>query len=255
MQMNFLTVFVFTVVGGGMVFLMLLVGKLLRPHHPGHYKNISYECGEIPVGSGWINFNYRFYMIALVFIIFDVEVALLFPIGTLYKRWVLQEKIVEAKTDASLQVARSKLKQEALRSRLRSVLLSSKLSAATKKKAETRLLQAEKQVVHAEKLVLKLGASTERALIVKDAQSAFSGARAADKKLPEAMQSGFLAARQTARSLRQPWGKIVLMEGFIFLAILLIGLIYVWARGDLGWVKDIVLAESAVDESSSAREE
>lgn len=71
-----------------MVLGALLVGKLLRPHNPTVLKETPYECGEEPMGSAWSNFNVRFYVIALVFLIFDVEGALMFPVATVYKKFV-----------------------------------------------------------------------------------------------------------------------------------------------------------------------
>ncbi len=65
----------------------LLIGKLLRPHNPNKLKETAYECGEEPVGTAWANFNVRFYVIALIFIIFDVESALMFPVAAVFKRF------------------------------------------------------------------------------------------------------------------------------------------------------------------------
>lgn len=70
-----------------MLFGALLVGKLLRPHNPNNLKQMEYECGEEPVGVAWSNFNVRFYVIALVFIIFDVEGALMFPVAAIFKKF------------------------------------------------------------------------------------------------------------------------------------------------------------------------
>lgn len=66
----------------------LLVGKLLRPSNPTELKESPYECGEIPVGTAWSNFNVRFYVVALVFIIFDVEGALMFPVAAVFRKFV-----------------------------------------------------------------------------------------------------------------------------------------------------------------------
>ncbi len=63
----------------------LLLSKVLRPHNPTDLKLTAYECGEEPVGTAWSNFNVRFYVIALIFIIFDVESALMFPVATVFK--------------------------------------------------------------------------------------------------------------------------------------------------------------------------
>ncbi|HKV55861.1 MAG TPA: NADH-quinone oxidoreductase subunit A [Candidatus Binataceae bacterium] len=74
----------------GLVFLAAMVGlqKLLAPSNPFKRKLMPYECGEPPTGGAWINFNMRFYLIALVFVIFEVEVAFVYPIATVYLDWV-----------------------------------------------------------------------------------------------------------------------------------------------------------------------
>jgi NADH-quinone oxidoreductase subunit A len=59
--------------------LNLLVGRLLRPHAPNPAKAEAYECGEVPEGPARGRFDVRFYVVALVFLVFDVEVALLLP--------------------------------------------------------------------------------------------------------------------------------------------------------------------------------
>ncbi|MBI2827435.1 MAG: NADH-quinone oxidoreductase subunit A [Planctomycetia bacterium] len=72
--------------GFGFVFLFvnLLVGRLLRPKVPSVEKSQVYECGEPAIGSSFIQFDLRFYVIALLFIIFDVEVAFFFPWGVVF---------------------------------------------------------------------------------------------------------------------------------------------------------------------------
>ncbi|MGL4424243.1 MAG: NADH-quinone oxidoreductase subunit A [Gemmataceae bacterium] len=62
----------------------LLVGKLVRPDNPSPEKAEVYECGEAPVGSAWIQFDLRFYVVALLFVIFDVELAFFFPWATVF---------------------------------------------------------------------------------------------------------------------------------------------------------------------------
>ncbi len=62
-----------------MGFAVLVIGKLVRPRVPNPDKAMAYECGEPPVGPGWVQFNLRFYVVALVFLIFDVEIALFYP--------------------------------------------------------------------------------------------------------------------------------------------------------------------------------
>ncbi len=70
---------VFLAVGSVFLLANLLVGKLVRPNKPSAEKSEVYECGEQPVGSAWIQFDLRFYVVALLFVIFDVEIAFFFP--------------------------------------------------------------------------------------------------------------------------------------------------------------------------------
>jgi NADH-quinone oxidoreductase subunit A len=74
----------------GLLFMVAMMGlqKLLAPSNPFARKLMPYECGEPPTGNAWINFNVRFYLIALVFVIFEVEVAFVYPIATVYLDWV-----------------------------------------------------------------------------------------------------------------------------------------------------------------------
>lgn len=71
---------------GGLLFvsLALLVSRIIRPSRPNTEKLTSYESGENPVGSPWIQFNIRFYVITLIFILFEVEVVFLFPWATVF---------------------------------------------------------------------------------------------------------------------------------------------------------------------------
>src|SRR6266446_6477582 len=61
------------------VFIHLVMGRLVRPVKPSAEKLTIYECGEPTIGSSWIQFDLRFYVVALLFVIFDVEVAFFFP--------------------------------------------------------------------------------------------------------------------------------------------------------------------------------
>src|SRR5262250_2207216 len=69
----------FVLIGVGFIFIHLVIGKLIRPARPNPEKLTIYECGEPTIGSAWIQFDLRFYVVALLFVIFDVEVAFFFP--------------------------------------------------------------------------------------------------------------------------------------------------------------------------------
>ena len=86
MLFDFANVLVFTVLGLGFVGVNLLIGKLLRPSNPQERKLSTYECGEPASGSAWVNFNIRFYLVALIFIIFEVEIAFIFPVATVFRQ-------------------------------------------------------------------------------------------------------------------------------------------------------------------------
>ena len=74
--------------GVGFVFLFsnLLLGWLLRPRAPNREKLEVYECGEPTIGSSFVQFDLRFYVVALLFIIFDVEIAFFFPWAEVFGR-------------------------------------------------------------------------------------------------------------------------------------------------------------------------
>ena len=71
---------------GGAIFVLggLFLSSLLRPNRPNPEKLTTYECGEDPVGNARIQLNNRFYVAALIFLIFDVEIIFLFPWATIF---------------------------------------------------------------------------------------------------------------------------------------------------------------------------
>ncbi|SKB33223.1 NADH-quinone oxidoreductase subunit A [Daejeonella lutea] len=123
-------VFIYMVMGILFVLFTFFLGWLVALKRPNPAKLSSYECGEEPTGSSWIQFNSRFYVVALIFLLFDVEMVFIFPWATIFSQ-------------------------------------------------ETLL--------------------------------------AADSR----------------------WGWLTMIEMFIFIGILLIGLMYVWKKGDLNWIKPV----------------
>jgi len=81
-----LGVLIFTAAGIAMSLGALLIGKLLRTHLPHPEKGAAYECGEPAIGPGWVQFDLRFYVVALVFLIFDIEIALFYPWAVVYRQ-------------------------------------------------------------------------------------------------------------------------------------------------------------------------
>ena len=78
----------FILVGMLFVLVNLFLGKFLRPSSPNREKLEIYECGEPSIGSGFVQFDLRFYVVALVFIVFDVEIAFLFPWAKVYQAFI-----------------------------------------------------------------------------------------------------------------------------------------------------------------------
>ena len=74
----------FILAGIGMLLVPLVIGRFLRPKLPSEEKDAIYECGEPTIGSSYIQFDLRFYTVALLFIIFDVEIAFFFPWALVY---------------------------------------------------------------------------------------------------------------------------------------------------------------------------
>ena len=78
-------ILLFVVAGFAIGFGGLTIGRLVRPRVPHPEKGEAYECGEPAIGDSWVQFDLRFYTVALVFIVFDVEVALLWPWAVAFK--------------------------------------------------------------------------------------------------------------------------------------------------------------------------
>jgi len=82
-QMDYMLVFLLT--GIGFVAGNFFLSSLLRPFRPNPKKLSTYECGEEPVGSAWVQFNVRYYLFAMIFVIFDVEAVFLIPWAVVYQ--------------------------------------------------------------------------------------------------------------------------------------------------------------------------
>jgi NADH-quinone oxidoreductase subunit A len=90
MLVDLSNVLVFMIVGMGVVLLLITIARLLAPREHTTSKALPYECGEMPQGQSWIRFNNRFFIIALIFIVFDVELALVLPAVVVYREWVVE---------------------------------------------------------------------------------------------------------------------------------------------------------------------
>jgi len=85
MLTEFGKILLFFIIGVAFVGAGIVAAMVVRPSNPNRHKLTTYECGEEPIGSPWIKFNLRFYTIALIFLIFEVEVVFLFPWALIFK--------------------------------------------------------------------------------------------------------------------------------------------------------------------------
>jgi NADH-quinone oxidoreductase subunit A len=83
---NYVIVAIFIVLGLILPAAALTIGKFLRPNKPQVEKYTTYESGNEPVGEGQVRFNIRYYLFALMFVIFDVETVFLYPWAVAYRR-------------------------------------------------------------------------------------------------------------------------------------------------------------------------
>ena len=96
---NYIVVAIFIIIGIMLPVIALTVGRLLRPHRPTEWKQTTYESGNEPVGEGQVRFNIRYYLFALMFVIFEVETVFLYPWAVAYQKlglFVLLEMFIFA---------------------------------------------------------------------------------------------------------------------------------------------------------------
>lgn len=84
--MAYLPVVIFTLVGIVFIAGTLLFSRLIRPSAPTKQKLETYECGVAPVGDAWGQFNAHYYLFALLFVVFDVEAAFLYPWAVAFRK-------------------------------------------------------------------------------------------------------------------------------------------------------------------------
>jgi NADH-quinone oxidoreductase subunit A len=84
---DFAEVLIFMLLAVGFVLGALTLQRMVAPRAPQPDKGEIYECGERPIGDAWFNFNPRFYIVALIFVVFDVEIALTFPVAVVFRSW------------------------------------------------------------------------------------------------------------------------------------------------------------------------
>ena len=207
----------------GFVFLFanLLLGKFLRPKSPNAEKLEVYECGEPTIGSSFVQFDLRFYVVALLFIIFDVEVAFFFPWATVFG------KATQLMDPNLATVERSAGKD--------GIVLTPAAAGLY------RELGVENPTVP--ELPAEVGSGS--------AQLAASAGKAATTT----SAANVSAVERTEAVIRADASRLALLsiaDIAVFFAVLLVGFAYVWRRGDLDWVRAVSRERSAPRDDSGA---
>lgn len=204
----------FVAVGIGFIFVHLMAGKFIRPNKPDPAKRTIYECGEPTIGSSWIQFDLRFYVVALLFVIFDVEVAFFFP-------WA----VVFGKANALASIGRP---------------TSAEAYHETGERA-WELVPPSFQSIHTahHKQLLAVSSDEVTKLDQLRKQRAAGNNLSADERSELAnLELEELRAMEPQRQGRLlAW--LALVEIAVFFGVLLVGYAYLWRRGDLAWVRSL----------------
>jgi NADH-quinone oxidoreductase subunit A len=189
--------------GAGLAFLFvnLLVGRFLRPDDPHTEKLEVYECGEPTIGSSFVQFDLRFYVVALLFIIFDVEVAFFFPWANVFGK--------------STQLMDQKFANQAV-------------ATATESMGTLPTQWTDEQRQHVQRTAN--GYLTAKFAEIGVAQPTMD--RILEKPSTEASENA-LAVQSMARDV----ARMSMVDIGVFFAVLMVGFFYVWRRGDLDWVR------------------
>jgi NADH-quinone oxidoreductase subunit A len=196
----------FLVIAVAFVLVHLLIGKLIRPAKPSAEKMTIYECGEPTIGSAWIQFDLRFYVIALLFVVFDVEVAFFFPWAVVFGQAnnVHNSYLpIEQQAQAYLDLTPDSPATHAQRQRIQRLI--KQATPAAQGSLDQELPSAD--------------AVAATQLTVPEAR--------------EALEQELAAVRGPAKSLA--W--LAFWDILVFFGVLLVGYAYLWRRGDLVWVR------------------
>lgn len=217
----------FVAVGIGFIFVHLMAGKLIRPNKPDAAKGTTYECGEPTVGSAWIQFDVRFYVVALLFVIFDVEVAFFFPWAVVFGKANALAALGQPK-DAE---GYHQLDEQAW----------NLLPPAAQPDFTTQ---------HNNLLQFKPESLARRQELRAKRQNA-GGKLSSDEslELDQLESPERIYAETHSRARWFSW--MALLEIAVFFGVLLVGFAYLWRRGDLAWVRSLAAEQPSETKPSS----
>jgi NADH-quinone oxidoreductase subunit A len=207
----------FILVGVLFLFVSLLIGRFIRPAAPSAAKGESYECGEPAVGSSFIQFDLRFYVVALLFIIFEVELAFFFPPAVVFGKVNAMRgpnfgEIIQRTDPSTSPLSREpkSIPEESIEEDLLPVSVppTFKLTPAGKEKFAELGIPA---------------TSVER--------------RSSDAN--ENVHASIIGRNQHLLNDLQSLSLMALLDIGVFFVVLLVGFAYLWKQGDLNWVRAV----------------
>lgn len=225
----------FTAVGVGFILVNLSLGKLLRPARMNPEKATIYECGEPTVGSAWIQFDLRFYVVALLFVIFDVEMAFFFPWAVMF-----------GKT--------SQLADPTISSEKRAMLAAEMTPAGIDPVSRARYIE-HLRIAGSPEAIRQAQANFDDRIKYMEAQSKAADRDDEDKErfrlLIENLRQDPVGEAASTRATRETIARagdlawVAFMDILFFFGVLLVGFAYLWRRGDLDWVRSYAAQEQA----------
>jgi NADH-quinone oxidoreductase subunit A len=222
----------FVAVGIGFIFVHLMAGKLIRPNKPYPDKRTIYECGEPTIGSSWIQFDLRFYVVALLFVIFDVEVAFFFPWAVVFGKANALASVGQLNSVEAYRETGERSWALVPPSFRRNYAAQHNLMMETTSENVDRLNELRKQRA-------ELHAAGRKSELTAEARAELATLASGEHRASE--------QQQQARSLA--W--LALVEIAVFFGVLLVGYAYLWRRGDLAWVRSLAAERPAGEPSAT----
>jgi NADH-quinone oxidoreductase subunit A len=227
----------FVAVGAGFIFVHLMAGKFIRPSKMDAEKGTIYECGEPTIGSAWVQFDLRFYVVALLFVIFDVEVAFFFPWAEVFGRANALASVRRLDTAADFNAVGVRAQvfvppyDEAGRAGLE------RLERVTPEEvARLRELRASTAPVDLPAAVAAVAGPAAR----RQLQARLDAERSAKNQLEDVEKTALSTVNEGRTFAWLAFGEIV-----VFFGVLLVGFAYLWKRGDLAWVRSVAAERQA----------
>ena len=230
---------VFLAIGVFFLFIHMLIGKMIRPDRPDAEKMTIYECGEPTVGSAWIQFDLRYYVVALLFVVFDVEVAFFFPWAVVFGK---ANELAKPDSALTQERDRSVITKELAPANLNLVFFEGKNEVELPSKG----------VAPAKKGgTAKKGAKGEPGPVV-------GGKKKADPEIARASDPGDMTSSQPpspkdppkdvvpiSQETARTWAWIAFGDILVFFGVLMVGFAYLWKRGDIDWVRSTAADQQA----------